>query len=107
MNDLFKALSHPVRRRIVAMLQHGPLTSGEIAEAFDLSWPTVTGHLNALKAAQLVAPERHGTSIRYRLEISAVEEGLGFMLTILEAAKALAGQAEETGDERRATTAPR
>ncbi len=97
MNDLFKALSHPVRRRIIDMLRKGPLTSGEIAEAFDLSWPTVTGHLNALKAANLVAPERHGTSIRYRLEISAVEEGLAFMLGILNSAKP-AGEPEGTRD---------
>lgn len=100
MNDLFKALSHPVRRRIVDMLRAGPLTSGEIAEAFDLSWPTVTGHLNALKAAHLIAPDRQGTSIRYRLEISAVEEGLAFMLGVLEAARALSPETKETPDER-------
>jgi DNA-binding transcriptional ArsR family regulator len=100
MNDLFKALSHPVRRRIVDMLRKGPLTSGQITEAFDLSWPTVTGHLNALKAANLVTPERHGTSMRYRLEISAVEEGLAFMLSVLESARGLAKETEEARDER-------
>ena len=46
MNSLFKALSHPVRRRIIAMLRAGPLASGDIAAAFDMSWPTITGHLN-------------------------------------------------------------
>lgn len=100
MNDLFKALSHPVRRRIVGMLRERPMTSGEIAEAFDLSWPTVTGHLNALKTAHLIAPERQGTSIRYRLEISAVEEGLAFMIALLDAAKALAPETKESPDER-------
>jgi DNA-binding transcriptional ArsR family regulator len=100
MNDLFKALSHPVRRRIVEMLRRGPMTSGDIAEAFDLSWPTVTGHLNALKAAHLVAPERTGSSIRYRLEISAVEEGLAFMLALLESARARATENEEARGER-------
>lgn len=100
MNDLFKALSHPVRRRIVDMLRERPMTSGEIAEAFDLSWPTVTGHLNALKAAHLIAPDRQGTSIRYRLEISAVEEGLAFMIALLDAAKALTPETKESPDER-------
>jgi DNA-binding transcriptional ArsR family regulator len=100
MNDLFKALSHPVRRRIVGMLRERPMTSGEIAEAFDLTWPTVTGHLNALKAAHLIAPERQGTSIRYRLEISAVEEGLAFMIALLDAAKALTPETKESPDER-------
>jgi len=106
MNDLFKALSHPVRRRIIEMLRRGPMSSGDIAEAFDLSWPTVTGHLNALKAAHLVTPERTGASIRYRLEISAVEEGVAFMLAVIDAAKAHAIETREAGDERQ-TNPPR
>lgn len=80
MNALFKALSHPVRRQIIAMLRDGPLASGDIAAAFDMSWPTVTGHLNALRDAELVSTEKHGQSVRYRLEISAVEEGLAFLM---------------------------
>ncbi len=82
MNSLFKALSHPVRRRIIEMLRPGPLASGDIAAAFDMSWPTITGHLNALKEAGLVSPERESQTIRYRLEISAVEEGLAFLMDI-------------------------
>ena len=80
MNSLFKALAHPVRRRIIDMLRKGPMASGDIAAAFDMSWPTITGHLNALKEAGLVSPEREGASIRYRLEISAVEEAIAFLL---------------------------
>jgi len=82
MNSLFKALSHPVRRRIIAMLRSGPLSSGDIAAAFDMSWPTITGHLNALKEAGLVSPERDGQSIHYRLEISALEEALAFLMDL-------------------------
>lgn len=82
MNALFKALSHPVRRRIIEMLRRGPMASGDIAAVFDMSWPTVTGHLNALKDAGLVSPEREGASIRYRLEISAVEEAMAFLMDI-------------------------
>ena len=82
MNALFKALAHPVRRRIIDMLRKGPMASGDIAAAFDMSWPTITGHLNALKEAGLVSPEREGVSIRYRLEISAVEEALAFLLAM-------------------------
>lgn len=82
MNTLFKALSHPVRRRIIEMLRKGPMASGDIAAVFDMTWPTVTGHLNALKEAGLVNPERDGTTIRYRLDISAVEEALAFLLSI-------------------------
>lgn len=87
MNTLFKALSHPVRRRIIEMLRTGPRASGDIASAFDMSWPTITGHLNALKEAGLVSPERSGQTIRYRLDISAVEEALAFLLDIAGAGR--------------------
>lgn len=85
MNLVFKALSHPVRRRIVAMLRDGPMGSGEIAAAFDLAWPSITGHLNALKEAGLVDAERDGTAIRYRLNISAAEEAVGFLMELMGA----------------------
>src|SRR5689334_22828953 len=83
MNEVFKALSHPARRRMVAMLREGPLASGDIAGRFDMAWPTVTAHLAALKAAGLVEAEKDGASVRYRLIISAVEEALGFMMDLM------------------------
>lgn len=96
MNTVFKALSHPVRRRIIEMLRTGPLASGDIASAFDMSWPTITGHLNALKEAGLVSPERTGQTIRYRLEISAVEEALAFLMDIAGTGRAADPPPEET-----------
>lgn len=87
MNTVFKALSHPARRKIIAMLQNGPLTSGEIAETFDMAWPSVTGHLAALKEAELVEAERDGNTVRYRLNISAAEEAVGFLLGMMQTAK--------------------
>jgi DNA-binding transcriptional ArsR family regulator len=89
MNLIFKALSNPARRQIVAMLQDGPLTSGEIAARFDMAWPSVTGHLAALKEADLVEAEREGTTVRYRLNISAAEEAVGYLLGLMQAAKPL------------------
>jgi DNA-binding transcriptional ArsR family regulator len=82
MNALFKALSHPMRRQIIEMLRPGPLTSGDIAAAFNAAWPTVTGHLAVLRDAGLVDSERDGTQIRYRLSISAIEEALAFLLDL-------------------------
>ena len=83
MNLVFKALAHPVRRSIVAMLRRGPMSSGDIAAAFDMAWPTITGHLNALKDAGLVDAEKDGTSVRYRLNISAAEEAVGFLMEMM------------------------
>jgi DNA-binding transcriptional ArsR family regulator len=84
MNQVFKALAHPARRKIVAMLQQGPMSSGDIADAFNMAWPSVTGHLAALKDAGLVESEREGTSVRYRLNISAAEEAIGFLMALAE-----------------------
>jgi DNA-binding transcriptional ArsR family regulator len=83
MNSVFKALAHPVRRSIVAMLRKRPMTSGDIAAAFEMAWPTVTGHLNALKDAGLVEAEKDGTSVRYRLNISAAEEAVAFLMQLI------------------------
>ena len=87
MNLVFKALSHPARLQMIAMLQKAPLTSGEIAAAFDMAWPSVTGHLAVLKEAELVDAERDGNTVRYRLNISAAEEAVGFLLRVMQAAK--------------------
>lgn len=62
-NEVFKALGHPLRRQVMALLRQGPKSSGELAEAFDAAWPTVTRHLTVLKDADLITAERRGTSI--------------------------------------------
>ena len=36
MNDLFKALSDPSRRKLIQLLKEGDLTAGEIANHFDM-----------------------------------------------------------------------
>jgi DNA-binding transcriptional ArsR family regulator len=70
---------------MIAMLRERPLGSGEIATAFDMAWPTVTGHLTVLKDAGLVETERTGAAIRYRLNISAVEEAAALILALIGA----------------------
>ncbi|PTT04615.1 metalloregulator ArsR/SmtB family transcription factor [Caulobacter sp. HMWF025] len=85
MNEVFKALSHPARRRMIAMLREGPLASGEIAARFDMAWPTVSTHLAALKAAGLVETDKDGASVRYRLVISAAEEAVSFLMELMGA----------------------
>ena len=85
MNTVFKALGHPVRRRIIALLREQPRLSGDIAAAFDMAWPTISGHLAVLKDAGLIEAEREGVAIRYRLNISAVEEAAAFLLDLVRA----------------------
>lgn len=85
MNNLYQALSHPVRRKILTLLNGGPLSAGEIAAHFDVSKPTMSGHFNVLKDAGLIQPERDGTTIRYRLNVSVLEEAATAILGLLGA----------------------
>ncbi len=82
-NDVFKALAHPARRRIMSLLREGPKTSGEIAEVFDSAWPTITRHLNVLKDSELISAERVGNSILYRANSSVLEDAAAALLNLL------------------------
>lgn len=81
-NAVFEALSHPVRRRILALLRDGPRSAGELAAHFDLTKPTLSVHFNKLKEAELVAVERRGTSLIYHLNTSILEEALAGLLSL-------------------------
>ncbi len=74
MNRVFRALADPTRREILALLRRGPHTSGEIADAFKASWPTISRHLGVLRDAGLILAERDGQRVRYELNTSVVED---------------------------------
>jgi len=80
MNNVFEALAHPTRRAILEMLKSGSRSAGELAEAFDVSKPTMSGHFSKLKEAGLIHADQKGTTILYSLNMSTLEEVmLGFM----------------------------
>ncbi|MBL8966330.1 MAG: winged helix-turn-helix transcriptional regulator, partial [Spirochaetaceae bacterium] len=60
MNDVFKALADPTRRKILELLKEGDLSAGAIAEAFPIGKPAISHHLSQLKAAGLFLAEREG-----------------------------------------------
>ena len=83
-NAVFEALSHPVRRKILALLRKGPMSAGELAEHFDIAKPTLSVHFAKLKDAGLVTVERRGTSLIYHLNMSILEEALSGFLAFKE-----------------------
>ena len=83
-NAVFEALSHPVRRKVLALLKAGPMSAGDLAEHFDISRPTLSVHFNKLKEADLVAVERQGTSLIYHLNTSVLEQALADVLSLRE-----------------------
>ena len=60
LNLLFKALRDPTRRRILEMLKERDLTAGQIAEAFSMTAPSISYHLDLLRHAQLVSSRKQG-----------------------------------------------
>ncbi len=74
MNDAFKALSDPTRRRILELLSDRDMTAGEIAACFEISKPSVSHHLNTLKTAGFVLDERSGQNIVYSLNMTVFQD---------------------------------
>jgi ArsR family transcriptional regulator, repressor of sdpIR and other operons len=73
-NALFKALADETRREILKLLRAGPKTSGELADRFHSSWPTISRHLAVLRAGGLVITERKGQEIYYELNTSVFQD---------------------------------
>jgi DNA-binding transcriptional ArsR family regulator len=76
MTSIFKALSDPTRRQVLQMLRAGPMTAGALADAFDVSKPTMSAHFAVLVAADLIEADKSGRTITYRLKMSVLEEAL-------------------------------
>jgi DNA-binding transcriptional ArsR family regulator len=61
MDDVFKALSDPTRRKLLDRLYAGSgLTLSQLCEEMDISRQAVTQHLGVLEAANLVSTEWRG-----------------------------------------------
>ncbi|HUE67215.1 MAG TPA: metalloregulator ArsR/SmtB family transcription factor [Candidatus Acidoferrum sp.] len=72
MVDTLLALSSPVRREILRMVWSDEKPAGEIARAFDMSWPATSQNLKVLRDAGLVKERRSGTSRLYRADRTAL-----------------------------------
>jgi DNA-binding transcriptional ArsR family regulator len=83
MNNLFKALNDPTRRKILQMLQDKDLSAGEIADEFDISKPSISHHLDILRQARLISRQRDGQFIRYSINTTVLEEAANWFLEII------------------------
>ncbi|HDR4949134.1 TPA: helix-turn-helix transcriptional regulator [Bacillus cereus] len=67
--DILSVLGNPTRLYVVHMLiNKGPLNVSDLWRILQLSQSRVSQHLIKLKACKLVAFERKGTEIYYRVE---------------------------------------
>lgn len=80
--ELFKAIAHPVRLCILAMLiKEKQSNVTDIHCCLDVPQPTVSQHLAKLKSAGILSAERNGTEIIYKLKNEEVKK---LILQILE-----------------------
>ena len=78
----FKALSDPVRRKILQLLKNGPMSAGDIANHFNMTKATISYHLNMLKKADLIEEEHEKNFIYYLLNTSIIEEIMGWLVDL-------------------------
>ena len=65
--DLLRALAAPVRIALVLQLRESSRCVHELVDALGVPQPLVSQHLRILKAAGVVAGERSGREVLYRL----------------------------------------
>ncbi|WP_028775841.1 autorepressor SdpR family transcription factor [Shimazuella kribbensis] len=80
MNDVFKALADPTRRKILDLLKEKDLSAGEIADKFDMTKPSISNHLSILKKSDLVLVEKKGQFVIYSLNTTLFQDVIKWML---------------------------
>jgi DNA-binding transcriptional ArsR family regulator len=82
-NDPFKALADPTRREILAMLRHGEMTAGALAEKFDMTKPSMSHHFGVLREADLITSRRDGQQIWYALNTTVVQDLMAWAMGLI------------------------
>ena len=76
----YKAIAHPIRRDILKRLRAGPKTAGDLAEAYEISKPSLSSHFSILKEADLIFARRDGNHIYYNLNLTVAHEVLAALM---------------------------
>jgi DNA-binding transcriptional ArsR family regulator len=71
--EVFKALGHSDRLRIVELLAANEHCVCDLVAAVGSSWSTVSRHLSVLKTAGIVRDEKRGLQVFYRLALPCVQ----------------------------------
>ncbi len=66
--DMLRAISHPIRLRIVEVLEAGPMSVGQIAEALGERQAVTSQQLSIMKDKDILSSRREGARVFYRIE---------------------------------------
>lgn len=72
--DVFRALAHPLRRRIIEALREEPASVSQLSEEWPTSLPVLSQHLKVLRETGLVTTKRDGSRNIYRLRTSPLNK---------------------------------
>ena len=97
-DQTFRALADPTRRRILQLLKTKDLAAGEIASNFEMAFASVSHHLQVLRDAGLVQSRRDGQHIIYSLNTTVFQDALQHLLDIGGGAAHSRGNARSRGD---------
>lgn len=79
LSGIFRAISEPIRLRILMLLLRGRLCVCEIEDALNEPEPKVSRHLSYLKASGLISSERSGRWVYYQIREDLDSKILGFI----------------------------
>jgi ArsR family transcriptional regulator len=91
--QIIKALAHPTRLFMVDELSRGERCVCELTDMIGSDISTVSKHLSVLKQAGIVADEKRGLQVWYRLKVPCVLNFFGCVENVLKANVVKARQA--------------
>jgi DNA-binding transcriptional ArsR family regulator len=74
LNGTLSALAHPVRRGVLARLQHGETPVSDLVRSLRISGPALTRHLHVLERAGLITRSRSAQQRPCRLSLKPLIE---------------------------------
>ncbi|MFD0336295.1 ArsR/SmtB family transcription factor [Streptomyces erythrogriseus] len=90
--EFFRMLGHPVRIRVLELLQHGPVPVRDLLADIDIEPSSLSQQLAVLRRSGIVVSVREGSTVTYALAGGDVAELLRAARRILT--ELLAGQSE-------------
>ncbi len=102
MQEAYKAIADPTRRRILKYLRGGERTAGELAEHAGVGRTALSHHLMVLKMADLVRVERRGQYQVYSLNTTVFQDLLTEILSWLGGMDELAAEGKGENARERA-----
>jgi ArsR family transcriptional regulator len=86
--EFCKALADDTRQRILQMLLEKEMCVSDIVDAFEMSQPTISHHLNVLRQFDLVTSRKAGKQVFYAINRDNVVECCGRLMARFDAEEA-------------------